>query len=103
MKLLLLVLLLLILSISSLRGLVYLTVPTLIICYGQYGDNWFRSEVPDGRWNSITSDSTGQFLAAVQIYGNIFTSSSGYYSYIILFSLLSLLLLLLSLLLFLLL
>jgi len=78
----------------------YLTVPTLIIGYGQYGDNWFRSEVPDGRWNSIASDSTGQFLAAVQMYGNIFTSSSGYYSYIILL-LSSLLLLLLSLLLFL--
>ena len=75
-----------------LHFLYLITVPVVtVISYGQYGDNWFRAEVHNGRWNSLCSDSTGQNLAAVQMYGNIFTSSSGYYTILIILLLLKIL------------
>ena len=51
-----------------LHFLYLITVPVVtVISYGQYGYNWFRAEVHNGRWNSLCSDSTGQNLAAVQM------------------------------------
>jgi hypothetical protein len=44
----------------------------------EYGTgNWMESSAPSGAWwMSITSDATGQYLAACTI-GYIYTSSSG--------------------------
>jgi len=45
---------------------------------------WIPTSAPGGRWQSITSDSTGQYLVAVQLQdsqynpGFIYSSSSGY-------------------------
>ena len=47
------------------------------------GSTWTQTLAPNGTWKSITSDSTGKYLAAVQYQdasgglGNVYTSSSG--------------------------
>ena len=40
------------------------------------GSAWSQTSAPIGYWWSIASDSSGQYLAAVQ-YGDIYTSTSG--------------------------
>lgn len=44
--------------------------------YAGYGSNWLRTSAPNASWSSITSDSSGRYLAACQNPGNIFTSST---------------------------
>ena len=42
------------------------------------GSAWSKTSAPSDNWVSIASDSTGQYLAAVQGYGGyIYTSTSG--------------------------
>lgn len=48
------------------------------------GSYWTQTSAPQGRWYSIASDSTGQYLAAAQggynsigIPGSIYISSNG--------------------------
>jgi len=51
----------------------------IIIVIG--GSTWIKSQAPSGNWYSITSDSTGKYLAAAQFQGSttgsIYTSSTG--------------------------
>ena len=47
----------------------------IIIIIG--GNTWDQTIAPYGDWYSITSDSTGQYLAAVQLDGYVYTSTSG--------------------------
>ena len=61
---------------------VLLILLKLSIVFGIYGENWVETSAPIGSWISITSDSTGKFLAAVQggyqePSGYIYTSTSG--------------------------
>ena len=39
--------------------------------------SWTQTSAPAGNWYAITSDSTGQSLAAVQQPGYIYTSTNG--------------------------
>ena len=41
------------------------------------GFAWSQTSAPSVYWYSIASDSTGQYLAAVQQEGYIYTSTSG--------------------------
>ena len=41
-----------------------------------YGSNWLRTSAPNASWSSITSDSSGKYLAACQNPGSIFRSST---------------------------
>ncbi len=41
------------------------------------GSSWSLTSAPIGDWHSIASDSTGTYLAAGQVNGNIYTSTSG--------------------------
>lgn len=45
--------------------------------YQSGGIQWKVSSAPQGNWHYCTSDSTGQYLAAVQDGGLIYTSSDG--------------------------
>jgi len=45
---------------------------------GEYGGSWMQTSASIGKWTSIASDDTGQYLVAVQQGGGIYTSSSGY-------------------------
>lgn len=43
------------------------------------GISWTQTKAPTYSWWSICSDATGQYLAAGQFSGTIYTSSDGYY------------------------
>ena len=46
------------------------------ISYVDYGGVWVRSSAPNASWSAITSDASGQHLAACQNPGYIYMSSS---------------------------
>jgi len=50
---------------------------TIIIIINIEGSAWTQTSAPNGDWLSIASDSSGKYLAAVQLAGYIYTSSSG--------------------------
>jgi hypothetical protein len=64
---------------------VLIVIIIVIICYIlKGGSSWTKTTAPEATWNSITSDSSGLYLAAVQyrditwsIPGFIYTSSDG--------------------------
>jgi len=41
------------------------------------GSSWSQTFVTDASWTAVTSDSSGQYLAAVSSYNGIYTSSTG--------------------------
>jgi hypothetical protein len=50
----------------------------IILNYHLGGDAWTQTSAPLGSWSGIASDSTGQYLVAVQSYsGDIFISVTG--------------------------